>query len=196
MNIEEITHQLVHTGYIVLDNPLPTDLTEKLFSRCHDDGEIQFCEAQIGRGSAKQLSHSIRGDLISWLDDTDSVDAAYLAWMEKLRIGLNERLFLGLFEFECHYAIYNNGAGYAKHSDVLNGNRNRIVSTVIYLNKNRLSTDGGELVLYDPTGQTVIDTVIPTYGSIILFLSELVPHEVLISHTTRRSIAGWFRVRS
>jgi len=28
----------------------------------------------------------------------------------------------------------------------------------------------------------------------IIFLSDSFPHQVLLSHTTRRSIAGWFRV--
>ena len=37
-------------------------------------------------------------------------------------------------------------------------------------------------------------TVNPTFGTMIIFLSESFPHEVLISHATRRSIAGWFRV--
>jgi SM-20-related protein len=29
----------------------------------------------------------------------------------------------------------------------------------------------------------------------IIFLSESFPHEVLASHTTRRSVAGWFSGR-
>jgi SM-20-related protein len=156
---------------------------------------MRFQAARIGRGLEKQQINSIRGDVISWLDDTDSTDQAYLAWMELLRSGLNEALFLGLFDYECHYAIYGVGAGYAKHSDVLNGNRNRILSTVYYLNEDWQASDGGELVIFDPTGDTVIATVNPTFGTMIIFLSESVPHEVLMAHTKRRSIAGWFRVR-
>lgn len=30
----------------------------------------------------------------------------------------------------------------------------------------------------------------------IIFLSESFPHEVLMAHNQRRSIAGWFRVRA
>jgi SM-20-related protein len=36
--------------------------------------------------------------------------------------------------------------------------------------------------------------VAPTFGTMIIFLSESFPHEVLRSNATRRSIAGWFRV--
>jgi SM-20-related protein len=115
--------------------------------------------------------------------------------MEKLRNGLNKALYLGLFDYECHYAIYGEGSGYAKHSDVLSGKKNRILSTVFYLNENWQTGDGGELVLFEPTGGTVITTVEPTFGKMIIFLSESFPHEVLVSQTERRSIAGWFRTR-
>ena len=195
MNIHEIAAQLKTTGYIVLDNPLQVSLSALLLARCQDDDSMRFQAAQIGRGLAKRQIQAIRGDVISWLEDADSTDQAYLAWMEVLRSGLNEALFLGLFDFECHYAIYGAGAGYAKHSDVLNGKRNRILSTVYYLNEDWHASDGGELVIFDPTGETAIATVNPTFGTMIIFLSESFPHEVLMAHAKRRSIAGWFRGR-
>jgi len=194
MNIENIAQQLAHTGYIVLDQPLCEELSTRLFARCQNDGLGRFQAAHIGRGSAKKQIDSIRGDVISWLDDTDDTDHAYLAWMEKLRLGLNSALFLGLFDLECHYAIYNAGAGYAKHSDVLAGKKNRILSTVFYLNEDWQARDGGELVLFGPSGEAIIATLNPTFGTMIIFLSESFPHEVLMANRTRRSIAGWFRV--
>ncbi|MBI1174393.1 MAG: 2OG-Fe(II) oxygenase [Sideroxydans sp.] len=193
MNIAEIAAQLEHNGYIILDKPLPDALSAQLLMRCHDDGSGRFHAASIGRGAEKQQIGSIRGDIINWLDANNRVDRAYLAWMEELRLGLNAALFLGLFDFECHYAIYGAGTGYAKHSDVLRGKRNRILSTILYLNEDWQPGDGGELVLFDPTGESVLATVTPTFGKMVIFLSESFPHEVLTSHTTRRSIAGWFR---
>lgn len=129
------------------------------------------------------------------MDDSDDADHAYLAWMESLRVGLNSVLFLGLFDYECHYAIYLAGSGYAKHSDVLHGARNRVLSTVFYLNERWQAGDGGELRLFDPSGASAIATVSPRFGTMILFLSESFPHEVLLANNKRRSIAGWFRVR-
>ena len=193
MDIEKIADQLEHTGYIVLDKPLVDELLADLFTRCHDDEPLRFQAAQIGRGAAKKQIHSIRGDVINWLDTANSTDHAYLACMEKLRTGLNAALYLGLFDYECHYAIYGAGDGYAKHSDVLQGKKNRILTTVLYLNEDWHACDGGELVVFEPTGQSVIATVNPTFGTMIIFLSESFPHEVLVSHATRRSIAGWFR---
>lgn len=195
MDIAGIAEQLEHVGYVVLDKPLIENLSRRLLSRCQDDGQSRFHSAQIGRDLAKTHANTTRGDVISWLDDSDSADYAYLAWMEKLRSGLNAALYLGLFEYESHYAIYGAGAGYAKHSDVLHGNRNRIVSTLYYLNDDWQVRDGGELVLYAPQDGSVIARVKPMFGTMILFLSESFPHEVLMSNTERRSIAGWFRVR-
>ena len=194
MNIEEIAEQLEHTGYIVLDNPLPDILTTQLFTRCQDDDRTRFHAAHIGRGTDKKQVNAIRGDVIDWLDDANSIDQAYLACMETLRRGLNEKLYLGLFDYECHYAIYGTGAGYAKHSDVLNGKKNRILTTVLYLNEAWQADDGGDLILFEAAGVEVLATVTPKFGTMIIFLSESFPHEVLISRNTRRSIAGWFRV--
>ncbi len=195
MNVEEIAEYLTRVGYIVLDNPLQKPLTDLLFARCQDDDPLRFKPAQIGRGANKKLISPLRGDVISWLDDSNSTDRAYLAWMETLRCGLNSTLFLGLFDYECHYAIYLAGAGYAKHSDVLQGARNRVISTVFYLNEEWKTGDGGELRLFEPNGETAIATVAPSFGTMIIFLSESFPHEVLMAHHKRRSITGWFRVR-
>lgn len=194
MNIANIADHLEHTGYIVLDNALPGQLLTKLFDRCHDTDQARFQAAHIGRGNDKKQISSIRGDVISWLEESDSTDQLYLAWMEELRVGLNAALYLGLFDYESHYAIYGAGAGYAKHSDVLAGKKNRILSTVLYLNEGWQPRDGGELVLFDPEGAAIIATVQPTFGKMIIFLSDSFPHEVLPAHQTRRSIAGWFRV--
>jgi SM-20-related protein len=194
MDIAKIATELEHTGYIVLAKPLVDKLLAELFTRCHDDNPMRFHAAQVGRGAAKQQIDSIRGDVIDWMDAGNSTDQAYLACMEELRLGLNAALFLGLFDFESHYANYGSGDGYAKHSDVLQGKKNRILSTVLYLNEDWHACDGGELVVFEATGKTIVATVNPTFGTMIIFLSESFPHEVLTSHATRRSIAGWFRV--
>lgn len=194
MNIAQIAGQLERTGYIVLDNPLLRKLTSRLVTRCQDDDPLRFHTAHIGRGEGRQIN-VLRGDSICWLNDADSIDHEYLVCMEALRMGLNEALYLGLFDYECHYAIYGAGSGYAKHSDVLNGKKNRILTTVLYLNDDWQSSDGGELNLFEPDGIDVIATVLPKLGTMIIFLSESFPHEVLTSHNTRRSLTGWFRVR-
>ena len=194
MDINLIAKELEQTGYIVLANALADELLQGLQKRCEDDGSGRFQAAHVGRGTAKQKIESLRGDAISWIEANDPVDCAFLEQMETLRRELNARLFLGMFDYESHYASYNSGYGYAKHSDVLQGKKNRILTTVLYLNEDWQPEHGGELVVYDPSGETAILKVQPTFGTMIIFLSESFPHEVLISNTTRRSIAGWFRV--
>jgi len=194
MDITHIAQQLEDTGYIVLAKPLVDELLAQLFTRCHDDHDARFQAAHVGRGVAKKQIGAIRGDVIDWLNPENSTDQSYLSCMEELRLGLNQALFLGLFDYECHYAIYGEGDGYAKHSDVLQGKKNRILTTVLYLNEDWQAGDGGELVVFEATGKTVLATVNPTFGTMIIFLSDSFPHQVLLSHTTRRSIAGWFRV--
>lgn len=194
MNIDLIATQLETTGYLVLQQALDAELIAALATRCHAEDKQRFRAAHIGRGADKQHISRIRGDVISWLEDQDETDRTFLAQMENLRRGLNERLFLGLFDYECHYAIYAAGTGYAKHLDVLQGKKNRILSTVLYLNENWQEGDGGELDVYDASGETIIATVQPRLGTMIIFLSETFPHAVRLSNTTRRSMAGWFRV--
>lgn len=194
MDIDLIAQELEQTGYIVLANALAVELLHGLQKRCEEDGSDRFQPAHVGRGAAKQKIESLRGDVISWIEANDPVDRAFLEQMETLRRELNARLFLGMFDYESHYAIYTSGYGYAKHSDVLQGKKNRILTTVLYLNEDWQPEHGGELVVYDPSGETELFRVQPTFGTMIIFLSESFPHEVLISNTTRRSIAGWFRV--
>lgn len=193
--IERIAQQLERVGYIVLEAPLLRALSKRLLARCRNDEVSPFHPAGIGRGAANQRIESLRGDRIRWFDATDHTDRAYLAWMEELRRGLNAALFLGLFDYECHYAIYGAGAGYAKHTDVLNGTRQRVLSTVLYLNEGWQDGDGGQLRLFDPAGDGVIATIPPVFGTLVIFLSEVFPHQVLTATRQRRSIAGWFRGR-
>jgi hypothetical protein len=70
----------------------------------------------------------LRGDVIRWLDESEATDRSFLTMMEELRIGLNQQLFLGLFHYECRYAVYGVGAHYDRHLDTLAGQKNRLLS--------------------------------------------------------------------
>lgn len=152
--------------------------------------------AGIGREGDFHLDRSIRSDRVFWLDRSRDLQARFLDRMERLRLALNRELFLGLFEFEAHYAHYPPGALYKKHYDSFRGAANRIVSTVAYLTPNWQPGDGGELVIYAEDGEQVLTTVEPRAGHFVMFLSEELPHEVLTSHADRTSIAGWFRLNT
>ncbi|KFZ38746.1 proline hydroxylase [Shewanella mangrovi] len=191
--LDTIADKLVDDGYLILRDVLPTELTEALRHRVEDAPVEDFRFAAIGRGSEQQLNHEIRSDRIRWLTPDSEPDMRYLSFMSSLREGLNQRLFMGLFDYESHYAWYRPGAFYKKHLDALRGSQNRILTTVFFLNPDWQQQQGGELIIYDEA-DNLLETVLPEFGTLVIFLSERFPHEVRPTARGRGSIAGWFRV--
>ena len=156
--------------------------------------------AAIGRGAGVLQDAAIRSDQTLWLDAQSPAQQQLLAQMETLRVQLNQRLLLGLFDCEAHFAVYPPGAFYRRHLDAFRAAASdqrpqRVLSSVIYLNPDWDVADGGELVLYD-AADTELMRVQPLAGAAVFFLSEEFPHEVLPARRERYSIAGWFRSRS
>jgi SM-20-related protein len=183
-------------GYVVLDDALPAALLSLLDADCVDDASGTFAPSGMGRDLQRSTDVDVRGDVVSWLDHGRAADHSYLDLMNDLRSALNERLYLGLLDYECHYAIYGAGARYAKHLDSLVGRKNRVLSTVVYLNSAWALADGGELVLYRGSAPAAIARILPQPGLMVMFLSEDFPHEVLAATRSRHSIAGWFSGRA
>lgn len=198
---ERVTAGLRHDGVVVVEDALPSSVLAGLLgSLLRRHGE-EFDRAGVGRAADHRKRPAVRGDLISWLRGDDDPTRWYLSWSEQLRRELNRQLFLGLFEFECHFAWYQVGASYARHVDAFRGESTRIVSSVLYLNPAWRPADAGELVLYAPPepedgdAQLVVACIVPPrFGTVVLFLSEEFPHEVLPAAAPRASIAGWYRV--
>lgn len=193
---DEIAQALRDKGYIILPQALPVEVLQALLAYYQSIDEAEFKAAGIGREQQHQENISIRSDEIYWLDKQHSAIQAYFSWMENLRQGLNRRLFLGLFDYECHYAHFAAGSFYKTHLDAFRGQRNRVVTSVLYLNPEWSAADGGELILYSEDGSERLETLLPYFGTMIVFLSEEFPHEVAISHKSRHSLTGWFRVNN
>jgi len=191
---DRIAYALKTTGYIILADCLPLALCEALNVQSIL-GVDELKRAGVGRGQAYLLGGLIRTDGIRWLRPDSPAEIAFLAWMEQLRLGLNRRLFLGLFDYESHFAVYDAGAFYRKHLDAFPGLPNRVLSTVCYLNPYWMPDDCGELLIYSPHDDTLMETVPPDLATMVIFLSDVFPHEVAVTHRKRYSIAGWFRGR-
>ncbi len=191
----QIATQLEATGYVMLPEVLPEALVDSLLLHFKSLGDGEFKPAGTGRATDYQVSRGIRGDEIRWIDGSHPASQAYLSWIETLRLSLNRYLFLGLFGYEGHYAYYSEGKFYRKHLDAFKGDTNRVLSTVLYLNPIWEPEDGGELVLYSPAGEK-LETILPSYGKMVIFLSKVFPHEVMPVNKPRYSVAGWFRVNS
>jgi SM-20-related protein len=191
---DTIADALTGQGYVLLENPLPDSVLTGLLANLQQQ-EATLTRAGVGRQEDYQFDNNIRGDAILWLEPGVPAVTEFLSWMDKLREAINQRLFLGLFDYESHYAVYEPGAFYQKHRDAFRGKPGRKLSSVLYLNPDWDSTQGGELVLYDEAGENELFRLAPEYGRLILFLSEDFPHEVLPARARRQSIAGWFRIK-
>ncbi|MFZ6647784.1 2OG-Fe(II) oxygenase [Undibacterium sp. TJN25] len=175
---------------------LPQELTLLLEAECRVlNASGALAAAGVGRGTAQTVRAGIRSDRIAWLAAGQSVACdRYLQIMEELRMSLNRSLFLGLHDYESHFAFYAPGAGYLKHLDRFRDDDCRTVSVVIYLNQDWRPADGGALRLH-PEGKNTED-IAPLASRMVLFLSADMLHEVLPATRDRISLAGWFRRRA
>lgn len=194
---DRIADALIGRGYCIISDALPDILTTELQHYLLGLDDADFRHAGIGREQEHQLDRRVRSDEIRWLTPVNPREAVYLDWMERLRLGLNRRLMMGLFDYECHFARYPEGAFYRRHLDAFQGRTNRVLSTVFYLNRDWNVADGGELLIYaDEQSLEPIERVHPAWGTLVVFLSDRFPHEVLPARRERFSVTGWYRVNA
>lgn len=155
----------------------------------------QFRPAGIGQVAERHSE--VRGDELLWLKPEMTPGASRLMQgeLEALRYAVNTATLLGLHELEAHYTVYPPGARYLKHLDRFRDDDRRVISIVLYLNEAWREEDGGELTLYPAAGATPVK-IAPSGGSLVCFLSDRVPHEVLPARRLRLSLTGWFRKRA
>ena len=177
---EQIASGLRAQNWCAVPDALPPALAARLFDHVRSVDNNRFAPAGIGRSSDHVHNPFVRRDRIRWIEGDTEAELQWLAWSARLQSFLNRQLFLGLFSFESHFAHYQPGDFYRKHVDAFRPGWQL--------------ADGGELAIYDDQGAQVIHKVMPAYGTVVVFLSTEVPHEVLPANRDRYSIAGWFRV--
>lgn len=183
--------QLADIDYVVVDDFLPVDLyqqVQKYFQSQLDEHE--FSKAAIGSSEKRQIESSVRGDFIYWLDqqrDTELLDLFEL--FDETASNLKSQLFLSISDYEFHFALYPPETRYEKHVDQFQGNSNRMISMLIYLNENWKPGDGGELKIYQENEEDIL--VEPLARRLVMFKSDSVAHEVMLTHTRRKSLTGW-----
>jgi SM-20-related protein len=190
-----IVDDLAEHGWSQQNIFLPLDLTRALAAECRKRAaEGELAPAAVGRGPFSEIREGIRGDHIQWIDpgQAEACDS-YLGLMNSLREAINRGLFLGLEDFESHFAMYPPGAFYLKHVDRFRDDDRRMVSAVVYLNDAWLPEHGGQLRMYLDNDRA--HDVQPIGGCLVVFLSGEVPHEVLPATRDRLSLTGWFRRR-
>lgn len=190
--VARLSGALVERGYAIIPDFLTEAEARLLFTYADSLPNGQWYLAGIGREQRHTVNTHVRSDEIHWLTVEQPLEALWLEKMDRLRVALNRSLFLGLFDFESHLARYQPGSRYQKHLDAFKGRSNRVLSTVCYLNPEWTDRDGGELVIYGKRGE-ILETIQPTQGTLVVFLSDTFVHEVRIAHRLRYSITGWFR---
>lgn len=166
----------------------------------HDDGKIQdFRDIRVSETCslwhedhrAETLPHSSARDSLYDLLDTLKSD-----------IGSNDGVALDGKVQEVMYAWYPNGGYYRRHVDAeeTTSSMFRTYSFLLYLSDWH-ETDGGCLRLHFDTGKDekphsdlpcFVD-VPPKAGTLVVFRSDLLPHEVLrFNGSQRMAVVGWF----
>jgi SM-20-related protein len=201
MNIDQIVKiadDLARDGISISKNALPAEQIADWRARAlalQNHGELKA--AEIGRAQSQELAPHVRGDTIAWLEvnSIDIVEQSALNFLDKLKVTLNENLYLNLDHVEAHFALYPPGGHYRKHLDRHRDTDARVISIVLYLNETWQSEWGGQLKIYD--GQdNLVQSVEPCGGTLVLFRSEQFPHEVVPATKNRLSLTGWFRRRT
>jgi len=196
---EKIAADLGHQGWSVQPGFVAPELLKALRLVCQQEWQQgEFRHAGVGRGESFEINPEVRSDRVRWLEPETGSPAqqAYLQQLETLRRVLNRELYLGLFEFEGHMAVYPPGSFYARHLDQFRGIGLRTVSAILYLNEEWRDEDGGQLRLYTvPGDETQFLDILPTGAQLVVFMSAEFLHEVLPAGRERMSLTGWFKRR-
>jgi len=103
---------------------------------------------------------------------------------------------------ELLYARYPRGGFYRRHRDAIDGSASvlRCYSLLLYLNEEWTEKDGGQLRMHfdgfddevPEGGEEDYLDVEPRGGTLVIFKSDQVPHEVLDTWAQRTAIVGWY----
>lgn len=193
---EKVIVDLLEQQYSVVDDFFTSEEVEGLrnilLAKYEED---EFKKAAIGNQFNEQIIKTIRGDFISWINESDLVkeEKIFFDKVNHFKDYMNRTCFLGIQEHEFHYAVYPKGTFYKRHLDVFNNDDSRKLSLVCYLNDENWQPEfGGELVIYKPLEEIKI---YPLKGRVVIFESQIVEHEVRPVEKMRLSITGWLKTR-
>ena len=194
-----ITEQLARDGYAIVPNFIDKATCAALAAEGQQQIDVGMLkQAGVGQGDEHSLRSEIRSDHILWLDESNTgpLQQQYLDLLESYRQEVNRQLYIGIFEFEGHLALYPPGSFYKRHLDRFRDDDRRTVTAILYLNDDWKTEDGGQLRFY-PNGESTGDyiDVLPEAGTFVTFLSHDYWHEVMPGSRERMSITGWFKRR-
>lgn len=201
------------TPYVVIKDDVFEDFIDDLF------GEVQELRsrmrpARMSRGDSTWEDDLIRGDSLCWvtpqicndlkLDTLDKYVKRMLAECEVMKEAL------GLIdEYNIQFAIYpGKGETYHRHRDAFprsdTDEPSRQLTCLLYLNREWLHDDGGQLRIFTTEGIKLEGAgepfsfwgvygydIEPIFGRLVVFRSDLVDHAVLPCHRERSALTLW-----
>lgn len=199
MSHDSLLDALAEPGWIAAPGFLAETPARELAAECSALWEAgDFKRAGVGRGTGLAIREDVRRDHVLWMDrgTAGPSQTAWLDVVEDLRVAMNRGLYLGLSEFEGHFALYPEGGFYKAHLDRHENTRERIITAILYLNDGWQPGDGGELKLWTTPGEKEgpFEIIEPRLGTLVLFRAGDFWHEVLPANRQRMSITGWFRI--
>lgn len=159
-----------------------------------------------GRGASNGMRVATFADPIDRGDrGAGNWDAFAALWdrLDVARVELAEGLGWPLLEsMEIHYVLYPPGGFFERHVDDFVDARDdgapppppsrRAISFICYLNDaDWAERDGGALRIHGSPAGAAVD-ILPEGGSLVLFDSLAVEHEVLPTNRDRTCLVGWF----
>ena len=200
--------ELSTNGFIILEDFLPKGLQNALREDIEQLRQMgKFNVAKIGQDATNALNTEIRVAETCFLGNAKLNDVPNTARshlykvLDQIRLDLPQQP-LDANLSELLYAYYPKGGFYRRHRDALPGSAStlRKVSLLMYLNSDWKEEDGGRLRLHMDSGGDVLPEgeqaayldVDPKGGTLVLFESDRLAHEVLDTQSTRMAVVGWY----
>lgn len=199
--------ELTSKGYVVIEDFLSESLQESLRKDVRNlRDKAKFKIAKIGQDATNTLNTNIRVAETCFVgrnklnDIPDGARSLLYDVLDQIRQDLPQPLDVNLSEFL--YAYYPSGGFYRRHRDAIPGSASmlRKFSLLMYLNKDWTEQDGGMLRMHMDSGgdkkpageQPNYLDIPPKGGTLVLFHSDKLPHEVLNTESERIAIVGWY----
>lgn len=184
--------RLSNDDFCVIDQFIPQVLLREILSFFNERlAKDEVSRAGIGPLTNHTIKTTVRSDYNFWLEEErDLALKALFELLQECRQKLNQFCYLSLSGQEFQLSYYPEGGHYDKHVDQFKERNNRLISLVLYLNESWEKGDGGELKIFKQNNET--ELIEPLACRCVLFKSDVVEHEVLVTRVDRFSISGWF----
>ena len=185
--------------FATVPNFLDPALVAHLVADVHSLGaRLTPAAASPAHGSVEWLMLSPDAPPQDDSDDADGVRAreALLTFVDDLQRHIESQTGVALdAHCELKYAHYPCGGRYQKHVDGVAWRSSTVAreySFLLYLNDGWLPRDGGHLRVFGIGGDGAHVDIAPAAGTLVVFKSDVVPHEVRPTFSKRLAIVGWF----